>query len=395
MEVADPPTTYGRPVEFDFDQVIDRADTDSIKWTDNDVMALGLADMDFPTAPAIREALRQRVDHGVFGYTAIGSRVLDATTSWLATRHDLMVDSEWITVGPGIMTSMAHLLRGALNPGSAVIVQTPGFMPIRTVIEANGLRCLDNPLAESDGGYVMDLDHFRALAKEPDVKAFVLCSPHNPIGRIWSRDELEAVAGVCETQGLLVISDEVHADIVHPGRTFTPYARVVAPGDRYATLLGPSKAFNLAGLRTSVAVVPDPELRSLLGAELRRVNEDFGAPVMGTVALEAAYTAGADWLDALTSYLYENVLALTRTMSEAVPGAHVLAPDASFLVWIDLRGLGFDDREIETRITRAGVAVEPGISFGPAGRRFIRVNVGTQRSRLIEAAERIGRALSE
>ncbi len=377
---------------FDFDELIDRRGTESIKWAGGDRIALGLADMDFRTAPAVLEALRDRVDHGIFGYTEVADSALAAIISWLSRRQDWAVDPDWITVTPGVLPSMAHLLRATVPPNAAVIVQTPGFMPIRTVIEANGYRCLDNPLIEVDGRYRMDLAGFSEIAARPDVDAFVLCSPHNPVGRIWSRGELEEVALICEAENLLVISDEIHAEIVFPGRTFTPYANATA-GSRHATLLGPSKGFNLAGLRTSVTIIADPDLRSMLRAELHRVNEDFSAPLMGMVALEAAYSQGGEWLEALTRYLQENVTILRAGLATEVPAARIVEPDASFLVWTDLRGLGFEDQEIESRLGQQRVAIEPGVSFGPDGRGFGRINVGTPRSRLIEAVERIGRAL--
>lgn len=378
---------------FDFDAVPDRGDTWSIKWADHVAVSMGLADMDVPTAPVVLDALRARIDHGVLGYTAIDDSLLDAVVGWLGTRRGWTVDPEWIDVCPGVLPSMAHLLRSAAEPGSGVIVQTPGFGPIGTVIEANGLHRIENPLAFADGRYRMDLDGFRQAARRDDARAFVLCSPHNPVGRVWTVEELEAVAEVCAEEDLLVISDEIHAEVIFPGATFIPYARVAAPGTRHATLMGPSKGFNLAGLRTSVSVIPDDELRARLREELHRVNEDFGVNLMGATALEAAYRAGGPWLDALTAHLHDNVAALTDGLGEHLPQVRVIAPEASFLVWVDLRDLGLDEHEVERRLGARGVKVEPGSAFGPLGTGFVRINVGTSRARVVDAAERIGLAL--
>lgn len=378
---------------FDFDTAPDRSGTGSIKWAHGELIALGLADMDFPTAPSVRKALEDRIAHGVFGYTRVGQGLLDAVASWLAARRQWPVEPDWITVCPGIVPSIAHLLRGLVEPGSGVIVQTPGFAPIRTVIEQNGFRPVDNPLVLVDGRYRMDLAGFRAAAVREDVTAFVLCSPHNPMGRVWSKAELAEVARICESSNLLVISDEIHAEMIFPGTEFTPYAGIAAPGARHVTLFGPSKGFNLPGLRTAVAVIPDHGLRSRFLLELHRVNEDFGVNVMGAIALEAAYSRGGEWLDALTTYVHGNVQALIEGFRTRLPAVRAVVPEASFLVWVDLRLLELDDREVIQRIEGAGVAVEPGTSFGTGGSGFIRLNVGTPRRRLMEGVARIGRAL--
>ncbi len=383
-------------MQFDFDTPIDRAGTGSMKWAEAgaDRLAMGLADMDFPTAPAIVEALADRVEHAVFGYTEVGSGFLDAVIRWTQARRGWTVEPDWITAGPGIMPSMAYLLRAALRPGEGVIVQTPAFSPIPTIIEQNGLRVVENPLALVGDRYEMDLEGLRSAAEQAQVRAFVLCSPHNPIGRVWSQSELELVGDICAANDLLVISDEIHAEIVYPWATFVTYAAVADSPSRFATLYGPSKGFSLPGLRTAVVVIPGAELRAAFRLELHRVNEDFGINALGAVALEAAYTRGAEWLDAVSTYLQTNLEILQTRLAGELPRIEVIKPDASFLVWLDCRGLGLSDDELGNRILdQAGVAVEPGTSFGTAGSGFVRLNIATPRARLVEALDRLAAVL--
>jgi cystathionine beta-lyase len=381
---------------FDFDTPLDRLETDSIKWqgAGGDRLAMGLADMDFRTAPPIIGALQARTDHGVLGYTRAGPGFFDAVIGWTESRRSWSIEREWITPCPGIMPSMAHLLRATLEPGDGVIVQSPAFSPIPVIIEQNGLQVIDQPLQLTGARYQMNVEAFRAAAERPDVRAFVLCSPHNPMGRVWRRDELALIADIADANDLLVISDEIHAEIVFPWAEFVSYADVAPASSRFAILFGPSKGFNLPGLRTAVAVIPHAGLRAAFHHELHRVNEDFGINVMGAVALEAAYSRGADWLDALAAYLVGNLEAVQSGITGSLPGVEVITPDASFLLWLDCRALGLSDDELRERIVdQARVVIEPGISFGENGSGFIRLNIGTQRARVAAAIERMVAAL--
>ena len=361
-----------------------------MKWVDaaDGSLPMHLADMDLKTAPEVTRALADRANHGVFGYTAIGPRFFEAVTNWVASRRHWAIEDEWITACTGVMPSMAHFLRATFDPGMGVIVQTPAFSPIVDVVEHNALTVFENPLILQDGRYQMDFDSLETTASRPDVQAFVLCSPHNPAGRVWTLSELERVAEICAVHDILVISDEIHAEIIYPWARFETYAIAAERTARYVTLFGPSKGFNLAALRTSLAVIPDDILRAQFRLELQRVNEDFGLGAMGAVALEAAYGEGADWLDSLAAHLETNLEALTSGL-DALDGVTVIRPDASFLVWVDCRGMGLSDEELADRIiTRAGVTVEPGINFGKNGSGFVRINIGTTRDIVDEAVTR-------
>ena len=374
---------------FDFDAAVDRLGTDSIKWSglEAGALAMHLADMDLRTAPVVIDALRDRVEHGAFGYGQATAAFTEAIEGWLKQRRGWPIEPEWMVTTSGVMPAIAHLLRAWLEPGDSVVVQTPRFEPIPEVVTANGFRIVEHALQLVDGRYEMDIASFEELARRDDVRAFVLCSPHNPSGRVWSSTELEALAAVCDAHDLLVISDEVHADIVFPWARFTTYGRVAANA-RHAVVFGPSKGFNLAGLRLAITVVPDARLRAALGAELHRVNEDFGIPVMGAAAVAAAYGEGGPWLDALTHYLHGNIDELTAGLA-GVDGVGVVRPDASFLVWLDVRAVGVSDVELTGRLAANGVIVEPGSSFGPAGEGFLRVNIGTPRSNVASAVARM------
>ncbi len=375
----------------DFDVALDRTDTASIKWSGvgepSDALPMGLADMDFPTAPPVVEALRRRVDHGAFGYTAPPDSAIEAVVGWLRDRQGLEVLPETIVVSPGVMPSLALLLRGNLRPGAGVIVQTPAFAPIPDVVAANGFRVIENALVLDRGRYEMDMDRLAILLAEPDVEAFVLCSPHNPVGRVWTAAELRHIGELCAVNDVLVLSDEIHGDLTYAWADFVSFGRVAPPDLHHAVMTGPSKAFNLPGLKTSVTIVSDGATRRAFDAERHRINEDFGVNALGVTALEAAYRHGAPWLDALIVHLAGNVEAVADALEGS--GASLVRPEAMFLVWIDCRAAGLSDDVLQTALARAGLIVEPGLGFGEEGSGFVRLNIATSRRRVVDAVGRL------
>ncbi|MCP3856748.1 MAG: putative C-S lyase [Actinomycetia bacterium] len=362
-----------------------------MKWdvASGNQIPMGIADMDFRAAPVIIEALRQRLDHGVFGYTDKTPALPEAVCEWTSARRGWDLDSTWVTTCSGVMPSIAHVLRSALQPGDGVIVHTPAFRPIVEAVLSNGLQVVENALQLVDGRYEIDFDALRVAASGSDTKAFILCSPHNPSGRVWSKSELEEIAQIARECDLIVISDEIHCEIVFPWAHFTTYAHVAHAGDRFVVCFGPSKGFNLATLRMSVTAIPHDELREGFRRELETVNADFGVNALGAVTMQAAYSSGGPWLDALASYLERNLDTLTLGLGE-LPKVRVVLPDASFLVWLDCREAELSDDELRRRFEDiAEVVVEPGISFGPSGSGFVRINIGTTNARVAEATERI------
>lgn len=377
--------------EFDFDAPVARRETGSMKWdvASGNQLPMGIADMDLRTAPVITEALSQRVGHGVFGYTDKTPELLDAVCGWTMARRGWHLDPEWVATCSGVMPSIAHVLRSALLPGDGVIVHTPAFRPIVDAVLSNGFQVVENPLQLVGDRYQIDFDSFRAVASRSETKAFILCSPHNPSGRVWSKSELEEIAEIASENNLIVISDEIHCEVVFPWAHFTTYAEVAHNGDRFAVCFGPSKGFNLATLRMSVMAIPHDDLRARFRRELATVNADFGVNALGAVAIRAAYSSGGPWLDALTGYLERNLDTLTDGLGGS-PGVTVIRPDASFLVWLDCRGAGLSDDELLQRfVDVAEVVVEPGIGFGPSGSGFVRINIGATNAVVAEAAERI------
>ena len=380
---------------FDFDVLVDRTGTNSLKWDSagDGQLPMGLADMDLRTAPVVLEALAGHVEHGVFGYTGVGRQLTDAVTGWVKHRRGLVVQPDWIVFCPGVMPSIAFLLRSWLDPGDGVVVQTPAFGPIPDVIEANDLSVVESPLLMVDGQYEMDLDDFRAKAERDDVRAFVLCSPHNPSGKIWTRAVLEEVAAIAAANGVLVISDEIHGEVTYPWAEFVSFASVASSTVPHAICFGPSKAFNLPSLRTSVVVVADDALRAAMRYEIFKVNEGFGVSGPGSVALTAAFTEGEPWLAALALHLERNLNALTEALHAETP-IRVVRPDASYLVWLDCTDVERGDAGLIEALAGAGVIVEPGTSFGPRGSGFVRLNIGTTHSRVVEASRRVAAAFS-
>lgn len=382
--------TY-REAMHGFDVALDRIGTASIKWqgveATGGVLAMGLADMDFPTAPPILEALQRRVAHGAFGYTETPESAIDAIVRWFGDRQGLDVRPETVVLSPGVIPAIALLLRGSLEPGAGVVVQTPAFAPIPEVVTANGFRVVENALSLEGGRYEIDTDRLEAQLASPDVAAFVLCSPHNPVGRVWTAAELRHIVEVCVANDVLVLSDEIHADLTHPWAEFVSLGSVAPPRLRLAVLTGPSKAFNVPGLRTSVTIVTDAELRRGFDEERHRINDDFGVPTLGVAALEAAYRHGARWLDALRSHLAGNVDALIDALEGSQ--ASVIRPEAMFLVWIDCRGAGLTDDELHAGLANSGLLTEPGSGFGADGSGFVRLNIATTRARVVEAARRL------
>jgi cystathionine beta-lyase len=378
---------------YDFDVMPDRAGTGAMKWqgSRSGFLPMGLADMDFPTAPSIVDALRARVDHGVFGYTEAPVGATHAFVNWASRRHGWAPDPGGIVVSPGVLQSLVMLLRALLEPGQGAIVQTPAFGPIPELIAANGFAVVENPLQLMDGRYELDFGRFEMLAARRDVRAFVLCSPHNPIGRVWSRDELDRLATTCAAHDVTVVSDEIHGEVTFPWSRFVPFGSVARAGSSHAVLTGPSKAFNLPGLRTSLSVIVGDRLRAGFDEERSKVNEDFGVSAPGVVALEAAYRHGGEWLDALISHLAGNLAALESALADSP--IRVVRPDATFLTWLDCRGLHLGDDDLAAWFGALAIGLEPGIAFGGEGSGFMRMNIATTRSRVDEAASRIASAV--
>lgn len=381
---------------FDFDQAVDRRGTDSRKWGGvaarwghADVLPMPMADMDFPVAPVIQRAMAARLEHGVFGYTRVSHDALAATCAWLEHRHGWTVQPEQLVPAPGVVPAAYAALRALCPDGGAVVVQPPLY-PRLLRLEPLGVRPVASPLRLEAGRYAMDLSALEAQVEASSARALVLCNPHNPVGRAWSRAELEALGALCLRHELWVVADEVFGDLCLPGQRFTPFANLGPElAARTVTCTSASKAFNLAGLSTAVAVVSDPALRRRVQDALAATGFTTPGP-FGLAASAAAHTEGEPWLEALLPYLAGNLAELEVWLARVLPRARLLPMEAGYLAWIDLRTYRRDaDTLYRLALDRGRVALVRGTHFGLAGEGFLRMNLGCPRVTLREALARL------
>lgn len=388
-------------MKFNFDENIDRRGTYSVKlekmkalFGRDDLLPLWVADMDFKSPPAITEALRKRVDHEIYGYTVASDAYYHSITGWLAKRHGWQVNSEEITFVPGVVKGFAFAIDHFTEKGDNVIIQPPVYHPFRIVTTSLGREVVNNPLLLEEGRYRMDLDGLRSILSQQKCKMLILCNPHNPGGRVWSPDELRELAEICYEHGVFVVSDEIHADLALPGYRHTPFATVSEKAvSNSLTLMAPSKTFNIAGIVSSFAVIPDKKIREqyLSYLEPRELTQ---GTLFAYAATTAAYEQGGEWLDEMLSYVQGNIDFVDHFLNEQIPQIRTMRPEASFLMWLDCRGLGLSRGELtKLFVDRAHLALNEGSMFGPGGEGFMRLNVGTQRNVLEKALNKLKKAI--
>ncbi|MEN6561317.1 MAG: PatB family C-S lyase [Acidobacteriota bacterium] len=387
-------------MKYDFDRIIDRTGTESMKWAyprqvlgARDAIPMWVADMDFESPPAVIEALRRRVDHGVFGYPLVPPSLCAAAVDWFRRRHGWEVEKAWMAMTPGIVPALNYCVRAFSRPGDPVIIQTPVYHPFYYAIENNGRRVVRNPLRFDGRRYTMDLDDLRTKIDAPG-RMLILCSPHNPVGRVWDREELESLGRIAVERDLLVVSDEIHHDLVYGGRRHHVFAALSPElAQQTVTCVAPSKTFNVAGLSTAAVVAANADLLKRFEDEAERSGFDLGN-ALGIVAFEAAYRHGGDWLDALLPYLEANIDLLETFLAERVPAIGLIRPEGTYLALLDCRKLGLAPGALDDFFLRkAGVYFSDGAMFGRELEGFVRVNFGCPRSVLLEALERIERAV--
>lgn len=385
---------------FNFDQEVKRKSTNCKKWDSvqevfgSEVLPFWIADMDFTAPPAVVEALVQAAQHGVYGYPRLKESFYSSICNWVGQRHNWEINPEWLVLAPGVVTSISAAILTLTQPGDEIIIQTPVYPPFFHVITDNDRRVVENPLRRrSDGYYEMDFDDLEAKLTSK-VKAFLLCSPHNPVGRVWRKDELERLYALCAERNIVVISDEIHCDLVYSGQKHVPLASLQSSSaDKIITLMAPSKTFNIAGLHCSYLIVPDRKLRKQLQRFFQAL--DMGkSNVFGLAAAEAAYTEGRAWLDELIPYLEGNGDLLVQFIQEKLPKLQVVKPEATYLAWLDCSSLKEHVDSIpEFFVQQARLGLNPGGTFGTVGEGFMRLNFGCPRPMLQQGLKQLEQAV--
>ena len=380
---------------YDFDKIISRRGTNCVKWdefTDPDIIPLWVADMDFETAPSVQQALMKRMQHGCFGYTLVPESYYNATIQWFQHRHGWSIERPSFIYTSGVVPAISAIIKAVTSPGDKVLVQTPVYNCFFSSIRNNGCTLAENPLKMEGNRYEVDWQDFEAKCADPSVKVFLLCNPHNPAGRVWTRQELVQMGNICLKHGVFVISDEIHCEFVMPGHTYTPFASISEDfAMNCAVCLSPSKAFNIAGLQIANIIVKNEEVRKRVDKAIN-INEVCDVNPFGVIALQAAYTAeGEEWLTQLCHYISDNYQMARQMLTEALPQCPVTTLEGTYLMWVDIRATGKTSRQVTDHLLRkAKVYVNCGTMYGDsAGEGFIRINLATRRSLLREGIQRI------
>lgn len=383
---------------INFDEYVNRVDTDCLKFDfatrrgkPADVLPLWVADMDFKTSSLVLDEIQNRVAHGIFGYTESRDSYFEAVYSWLKSHHNFDVKANWIVKTPGVVFALATAVKAYTNEGDAILIQQPVYYPFTEVIEENKRRVVSNNLVLlSDGKYHIDFDDFEKKIKDNNVKLFLLCSPHNPVGRVWTVEELKKLAEICIRNEVLVVSDEIHEDFVYEGFTHTPFINVDERlKDICITATSPAKTFNLAGLQISNIIIPNSKLRTLFKKEIDATGYSQ-LNTIGIVACEAAYNYGEKWYVELKKYLESNLNFVREYLKEELPEIKLIEPEGTYLIWLDFRSLGLSERELEDLIVnKAKLWLDSGAIFGTVGEGFERINIATNKATLKEALDRI------
>ena len=387
---------------YNFDEIIPRTNTKSVKYDlrdklfgKEDILPMWVADMDFRVPPAVSEAISERTRHEIYGYSIRPESFYQSVMSWTNRRYGWSIQPEWLTFTPGIVPGVNLSIMTLTDPGEKVMIQPPVYFPFFQAVKKNGRQLVENRLILHDGRYYVDMDNFEQQLKS-GVKLFILSNPHNPGGSVWTYDELKTMGELCVRYGAIIIADEIHSDIVFPGHVYTPMASISkAIAQNTITFLAPSKTFNIAGLSTSIGIIPNRKLRQLFDEMIERIHLWHGN-IFGNVALEAAYNYGEEWLDELLDYLIGNIQLIDDYINTRIPGIRLIKPEGTYLAWLDCRELPVEnDRINRFMVEKAGVGMNEGSTFGENGKGFQRLNFGCPRKTLKTALEKIEQAVSE
>lgn len=384
-----------------FDVLHDRKNTRSVKWDNlepvfqsTDVLPMWVADMDFKAPAAVNDALVKRAEHGIYGYTVIDEDVKGAVINWVKHRQNWTIDPDWLSFSPGVVTSLHMAVQAFTEPKDKILIQTPVYTPFYNVIKQHDREIVKNPLVYENQSYTIDFADFEEKLKQ-GVKAFIFCSPHNPVGRVWTHDELSEIARLCLKYDVLILSDEIHGDLVFKGQRQIPIATISDEvADKTITCMAPSKTFNLAGLDASFIVTTNAEKRKKLNTLFSKQGIG-GLNAMGNTALEAAYVHGGAWLDELLTVLEDHQKYVSEMFAAHAKELKVIQSEGTYLLWIDCSELNMDDEELKNfMIQKAKVGLNPGIAYGDEGKQFMRMNIACPRVTLEEGVNRIIDAVS-
>jgi cystathionine beta-lyase len=386
---------------WNFDEPAGREGTDCIKYDRReetfgvkDIIPMWVADMDFNTPDFVVESLQKRLEHQIYGYSFRSSEYFQSMISWIKTRHNWTVEKEWISFSPGIVPALNFCTLAFTQPGDSIIVQPPVYFPFFSAAESHGRNLIYNRLTESEGKWNMDYNSLIA-GIDSKTKMIIISNPHNPVGRVWTPEELNNLADICLKNNILIISDEIHCDLVLPGFTHTPMASLSEKiAENTVTLIAPSKTFNLAGLSTSSVIIKNPVLRKSFNRIVDNLHVGNGN-IFGNTASIAAYTNGHKWLDALLDYIDNNIEFVKDYCGKMIPEIIPVQPEATYMIWLDCRRFGMSGKDLQNFfVHKAGVGMNEGSTFGPGGEGFMRMNLGTTHQTVMKAMEQIERAVA-
>jgi len=385
---------------FDFDYEIDREGSHSVKYDGrqgmfgkSDVIPVWVADMDFATPPAVTRALAQRAAHPIYGYTLFPDSLYDSLIDWMLRRHGWTIQRDWIVMCPGVVPSLNAAVMAFTQPGESVIIQPPVYFPFFSAVTQTGRKLIPNPLQLENGRYTIDFDHLEQCAK--NARLLLLCSPHNPVGRVWNSDELERLLAIAAKHDVVVFSDEIHADLIYPGHQHHAIATLPQNTGKIITAVAPSKTFNIPGLNLSTLIIPDKSIRNSIMQVFNNMHVSASNPFSIT-AFETAYREGEAWLDDLLIYLRDTRDSVTAFLATHLPEIKIIQPEGTYLLWLDCRALDMTDAQLKHFfIHEAGVGMSPGILFGNEGSGFMRLNIGAPRRTILSVLEHIREARNQ
>lgn len=385
---------------FNFDQEISRENTASVKFDGRqqyfgttDVSPLWVADMDFAVPECVTRTLQERINHPVFGYTLYPDSIYQSIIDWFQRRHQWTIERDWIVFAPGVVPSLFAAVKAFAKEGECVIVQSPVYFPFFSAVTTNNRKLVDNPLREINGRYEIDFEHLENCAQQ-GAKLLLLCTPHNPVGRVWSEAELQQVLEISRRYDLTILSDDIHCDLIYSGVKHTMLGRLAQPGDKIITTIAPNKSFNIPGLGLSALVIPNATERNAMKHEFESLHVGNYNP-LSIAAFEAAYREGDQWLDALMRYLEATRDFVADFIARETPQIKLIKPEATYLLWLDCRGLGMSDAQLRDFFIReCKLGMSPGAVFGEGGSGFMRMNIGTTRMRIEKALEAVKQGIA-